>query len=64
MEEWRRYEGKGGGGEGLDRRERVGRMERGKEGEGREMIGGSGEEVGWLEEREEEREIREKRERY
>ena len=39
-------------------------MERGKEGEGREMVGGRGEEVGWLEEREEEREIREKRERY
>ena len=43
---------------------RVGRMERGKEGEGREMVGGRGEEVGWLEEREEKREIREKRETH
>ena len=64
-EERRRYEGKrerDGDGDG-DRRGRVGRMERGKEGEGREMVGGRGEEVGWLEEREDERESREKRER-
>jgi hypothetical protein len=55
--------GKEEGERDVDRRWRVGSMERGKEGEGREMVGGRGEEVGRLEEREEEKESREKRER-